>query len=47
MAIKHEGEAVDEIMDFFYKNGVPIDESRKKNLVANYRTLLVGIHKTS
>ena len=35
MAIKHEGEAVDEIMDFFYKNGVPIDESRKKNLVSN------------
>ncbi len=33
MAIKHEGEAVDEIMDFFYKNGVPIDESRKRNLV--------------
>ncbi len=33
MAIKHEGEAVDEIMEFFYKNGVPIDESRKRNLV--------------
>jgi hypothetical protein len=34
MAIKHEGEAVDEIMDFFYKNGVHIDDSRKRNLVS-------------
>ena len=33
VAIKHEGEAVDQIMDFFNKNGVPIDESRKRNLV--------------
>jgi hypothetical protein len=33
MAIKHEAEAVEEIMDFFYKNGVPIDESKKRNLV--------------
>jgi hypothetical protein len=33
MAIKHEGEAVDQIMDFFQKNGVAIDESRKRNLV--------------
>ena len=34
MAIKHEAKAVDEIMDFFYKNGVHIDDSRKRNLVS-------------
>ena len=38
MAIKHEAKAVDEIMDFFYKNGVPIDDSRRKNLVSLTRT---------
>ena len=34
MAIKHEAKAVDEIMDFFYKNGVLIDDSRKRNLAS-------------
>ena len=42
MAIKHEAEAVEEIMDFFYKNGVPIDESKKRNLVCSTK---VKFHK--
>ena len=55
MAVKHETEAVDEIMEFFSKNGVPIDESRKRNLVTsiflrnlisilfNYQIILRGV----
>ena len=39
VAIKHEGDAIDQIMDFFYKNGVPIDDSRKRNLVRNLKFL--------